>query len=116
MPSRLGSANYAIGRIKNFVSLKICYTLYNSLFKSHLEFGILAFGCAKMSKLKKIVNLQKKCIRNVKKFNFRSHTDPLFDQLSILRFEDLFKYNVCSFFHKFITKRLPPSFHTSKGN
>ena len=49
----------------------------------------------------------------MKNVNFRSHTDPLFDQLSILRFEDLFKYNVCSFLHKFITKRLPPSFQST---
>ena len=28
----------------------------------------------------------------------------------ILRFEDLFKYNVCTFLHKYCTKRLPGSF------
>ena len=86
------------------------HTIYNSLFKSHLEFGILAFGCAKPSKLKKIVTLQKKCVRNVKNVGFMSHTDPLFNELKMLRFEDLFKYNVCTFLHKYSTKRLPASF------
>ena len=57
--SKLGSSNYAIARTKNFLPLRIRTTLYNSMFKSHLEFGILAFGCSKSSKLKKIETLQK---------------------------------------------------------
>ena len=50
---KLSSANYAISRSKNFLPLNIRKTLYNFMFKSHLEFGILAFGCAPQYKLKK---------------------------------------------------------------
>ena len=51
--SKLNSANYAISSSKNFLPYKIRKCLYNTLFKSHLEFGILAYGCAQKSKLKK---------------------------------------------------------------
>ena len=107
---KLASANYAIGRTKNLLPLNIRTNLYNSLFKSHLEFGILAFGCAKTTKLKKISLIQKKCIRNVKNVEYRAHTDPLFFERKFLKFEDLFKYNVCNFMHKYGSNLLPASF------
>ena len=57
--SKLASANFAISTSKNFLPKKIRLTLYNSLFKSHLEFGILAWGGVKETQLKKITTLQK---------------------------------------------------------
>ena len=69
--SKLASADYAIGRTKNFLPLKIRKTIYNSLFRSHAEFGILAWGCSPESKLKKIFTLQKKCMRNVANVGYR---------------------------------------------
>ena len=58
--NKLSKSNYAINSVKNFVPLHIRKMLYNSMFKSHLEFGILAWGGIKPSKLKCITNLQKK--------------------------------------------------------
>ena len=109
--SKLASGNFAIGRNKNFLPLKTRITLYNTLFKSHLEFGILAFGCAKKSKLKQISTLQKKCIRNVYNAKFRAHSEPIFHKLNIMKFDDLFKYNICKFVHQYRTDRLPTSFN-----
>ena len=59
---KLASGNYAISRTKNYLPQHIRLTLYNSLFRSHLEFGILAWGGVATSKLKSIINLQKKCV------------------------------------------------------
>ena len=109
--SKLGSSNFAIARTKNFLPLKIRTTLYNSMFKSHLEFGILAFGCAKSSKLKKNEILQKKCIRHVSNVGGRAHSEPLFHKLQFLKFEDIFNYNVCTFLHQYSNKLLPASFN-----
>ena len=83
--------------------------LYNSLFKSHLEFGIIAWGGVNSNKLKCIVNLQKKCIRNVANKQFKSHTDPIFRQLKILKLKDIYLYNCILFMHKYAYARLPPS-------
>ena len=60
--AKLAMANYSIARAKNLLPLNARITLYNSLFRSHLEYGILSWGCAPMSKLNKVVSLQKKCI------------------------------------------------------
>ena len=51
--SKLSSGNYAIAQSKNFLPLKIRKTLYNSLFRSHLDYGLLGWGNVASSKLKK---------------------------------------------------------------
>ena len=84
--------------------------LYNSLFRSHLEFGIIAYSSALCSKLRPIVNLQKKCIRNIKNANYRAHTDPIFKSLQILKFEDLCFINRAKFMHSYFNDRTPESF------
>ena len=40
----------------------------------------------------------------------RSHTDPLFSALKILKFEDLFKWNCSIFMHKYLQNSVPDSF------
>ena len=57
--SKLASSNFAIARSKNVLPLKIRKTIYDSLFKSHLEYGIMAWGGAQLGKLKQIKILQK---------------------------------------------------------
>lgn len=40
--SKISSGNYALARVKNFLPQKVRLTLYNSLIRPHLEYGILA--------------------------------------------------------------------------
>ena len=84
--------------------------MYNSLFRSHLEFPILAYGGMSTNKLKKITMLQKKCIRNVCGTGYLSHTDPLFEKMKILKVEDLFIFNAATFVFKLNNELLPVSF------
>ena len=107
---KLASANYAIAQTKNYLPLNIRLTLYNSIFRSHMEFGILAWGGIALNKLKKITNLQKKCVRNVANKMYRSHSDPIFSKLGILKFDDIFKLNCSLFIHKYMNAKLPDSF------
>ena len=108
--SKLASGNFAIAQTKNFLPKRIRMTIYNSLFRSHMEFGILAWGGVSQSKLEKITKLQKKCVRNVAGKGFNSHTDPIFSTLGILKFSDIFQYNSSIFMHKYINNKLPESF------
>ena len=84
-------------------------TIYNSLFRSHLEFGVLAWGGVSHNKLNKIIKLQKKCVRNVAGKPYNSHTDPIFSKLGILKFVDTFQFNSSIFMHKYINRKLPES-------
>ena len=107
---KLASANFGINSSKNFLPLNIRKTLYYSLFDSHLNFGNLLWGCAKENKLKKIENLQKRCIRNISLKSFKAHTEPLFKTLSILKFSDKLSHSRAVFMHKYRHKKLPTSF------
>ena len=107
--SKLAKSNYLINSSKNVFPLHIRKQLYNSIFKPHLEFGLLTWGGVKPNQLKCIINLQKKCVRNVANKYFKSHTDPLFKKLNILKFNDLFQFNSILFMHKFAYARIPPS-------
>ena len=57
--------------------------------------------------IQKISVIQKKCVRNVANKHFRSHTDPIFSKLNILKFEDLLKYESLIFMHNYSYTRLP---------
>ena len=107
---KLASANFGINSSKRFLPLKIRKTLYHSLFESHLNFGVLLWGCAQNKFLNKISILQKKCIRNVALKKFRAHTEPIFKSLKILKFNDKLSYFRSIFMHEYRHGKLPPSF------
>ena len=108
---KLSTANYLISSSKNFLPLHIRKVLYNSFFRPHMEFGIIAWGGVTANKLKCIVQLQKKCIRNIAYKSYNSHTDPLFKNLELLKFQDLFKYNCSVFMYKYGHGLQPPTFN-----
>ena len=108
--TKLSSSNFAIARSKNTLPLAIRKTIYNSLFKSHLEYGLMAWGGAQLGKLKQVKVLQKKCIRNVANVGHRSHTDPLFKKLEILKLDDLYTLNLQCFMQKIDNEEVPDSF------
>ena len=107
---KLAGANFAINCSKNFLPLQDRKTLYYSLFDSHLNFGNLLWGCAKAKNLKKIESLQKRCIRNVSLKSYKSHSEPLFKDLDILKFSDKLSQSRAIFMHKYRHKKLPTSF------
>ena len=107
---KLASSNYAINSTKNFLPKKVRLTLYHSLFESHLNYGNLLWSCAKQKSLKKVENLQKKCIRNINLKGFKAHTEPIFKDLNILKLDDKFTYCRSIFMHQYKHKKLPVSF------
>ena len=90
-------ASLQISRLKNIFPTETLVNLYNGLFRPHIEFGLLAWGGVQPSKLKGLINCQKKCIRNINKSKYNSHTGPIFKKLKILKFNDLFDLN-CKLF------------------
>ena len=108
--AKMSSGNFILARSKNLLPLNIRKTIYNSLVRSHMEFGILSFGTALPGKIKRIMQIQKKCIRNIVGCDLRSHTAPLFQKYNILKFDDLVKYNQATFMHKLLLGKQPGSF------
>ena len=61
--NKASSAVFALSSVKNFLPSNIKLTIYNSLFRSFIEYAISAWGCNKCSEMKQIHILQKRAIR-----------------------------------------------------
>ena len=108
--SKLSSANFVLSKFKNLLPISVRKLIYESLVKSHLNYNVLCWGSTNNSRVKKIRKIQKKCIRNLGNKSYSSHTDPIFNDLSILKFDDLFSLNALTFMHKYHYGKLPASF------
>ena len=93
-----------VSRLKHYVPTHILTIIYNSLFLSHISYGITSWGfnmCTRISKL------QKKVIRFLTNSKFNSHTAPLFKQLGLLKAVDIFKLACFKLLYKYENIKLP---------
>ena len=68
--------------------------VYESLVRSHLTYGLVAWGIAsRKGDIKKLQVLQKACVRVIAGARRLDHTEPLFKQLGILKLDDLVAYS-----------------------
>ena len=93
-------------RINKFVPTSSLLLMYNSLFLSHLNYSILAWGYSSG----RIFSLQKKAVRIISKSSFNAHTDPLFKQLKILKLQDIFKLKALKFYFRYKNNEVPNYF------
>ena len=103
-------ANHIVGKLSRIVgvfakiqenlSISALKTLYFSFFQSNLQYGIFFWYYVSTDIRNKIMRLQKKAIRIISKNSFNSHTNELFNQLKILKFEDLMKLESCKFIYQ----------------
>ena len=109
--SKLSSANFVLSKFKHLLPISVRKLIYESLVKSHLNYNVLCWGRANDSRVNKIKKIQKKCVRNLANKKYSSHTDPIFNDFGILKFDDLFELNALTFMHKYHYGKLPVSFN-----
>ena len=85
-------------------------SLYYSFIYSYLIYCIHVWGSAYETHLTKLKILQKKVIRIISGVPPRSHTDPLFSDMKILKFNNLYRYYVALFMYKLTLDKLPNIF------
>ena len=93
-----------VSRLKHYVPTHILTIIYNSLFLTHITYGITSWGfnmCTRISKL------QNKVIRLLTNSKFNSHTAPLFKQLGLLKAADIFKLACFKLLFKYENSKLP---------
>ena len=76
--------------LKKKFPLDVIHKLYYSLVYPHLIYCILAWGCAKQTYLNPLTILQKRICRILTDSAHYAHSDPLFKQMKILKFSDLY--------------------------
>ena len=89
--SKLAKTSLALARLKRTLPQDIKLQVYNSLFKCHMDYCLPIWGECSSSDKRSLFTMQKKTIRNITQSKYNSHTDPIFKQLKILKFEDHLK-------------------------
>ena len=95
-----------LSRLKNELPQDILLIIYNSLFLSHINYGLLCWG----SKIKEIEKIHKKAIRIISKSKYNSHTEPLFKKLKLLKAPDIVKLQLYKFCYRLQNELLPAFF------
>ena len=107
---KLASATFALAKIKNILPEHIKLTVYNSLFKPHLEYCNIAWGKSNDRIISQLQTLQKKALRYIANTKVNSHVNPLFLKYKLLNVSDMVDYNLGIFMYKYTNKYLPSSF------
>ena len=88
LQNKLRKSFFSLCRIKNLFPTRLKVMLFNSLFKSHIEYGIQVWGQG--TGIKKIEQLQKKMVRTLFTRSGFGHTEPIMKRLGILKVRDLY--------------------------
>ena len=106
---KLSFCQFTLSRIKHIVPSCAKLKIYNSLCKSYMEYGIMAFGATYAYRKAPIIRIQKKCVR-VLMNHVHETTDKVFSSLHILKFNDLYKYAACKFMYQHLHGKTPTCF------
>ena len=97
-------------KILQFLPTNVLICLYNSLFPSFLQYGIIVWGLTYESYTRPIYLLQRKIIRAIAFEHFTSPSAPIFLNLKILRLSELFQLKLLCFMYECINSTSPTHF------
>ena len=101
-----------LGRLKHTLPLSALRTIYDSLFMSHIQYGLEIWGGNNTSKGKgRLQSIQKKAIRHISKAHFNAHTEPRMKNLGYLKIEDQYFLQCAKLVHDMINKNCPQNLH-----
>ena len=97
-----------MNRLKMYLPIPVMKLMYDSLIRSHLQFGITCWGfeCNRLFKLQKcaliiMINSQ-----------YNAQTEPLYKDLKLLKLDGVFDIQCMNFFYKFTNNTLPKYSHS----
>ena len=96
-----------LNTLKHFLPVYIMKTLNSSFIASHLQYCTLLWANCHVTNIRKLQLLQKKAIRIITSSHYIAHTDPLFSMTTLLKLDDLYKYQLGTFMHKVTHFQLP---------
>ena len=105
---KIASANYMIGKAREFLPQSTLKNLYTSLVHSHINYGLLLWGSG--ISIDKLIKTQKRSIRIICGKSFRQHSEPLFKESEIMKVTDQYKVNAQLFMYQLKNGLLPNSF------
>ena len=81
-------------KLKQYVPIKTLTCLYRCFVERYLNYCTVVFGNTFQAHIHKLEVAQKKCIRIVAGLPPLSHTDPIFCNLKLMKFKDIYNYHL----------------------
>ena len=94
-------------KLRQYLHPKTMVSVYRSLIECYLNYCVLVFGNAYPVHINRLEIAQRKCIRIISHQLPSSHTNNLFYNLKVLKFTDIYKYNLGVYMYKNINSFLP---------
>jgi hypothetical protein len=110
---KLNKAAHFMNKVKHLLPQKALTSLYYALGHSHLTYCPIIASSTNKTNIEKIYKAQKKLIRITCNKPFKSHTQPLFEQLSILQYRNIITQARLHFMHAITYDHAPPSFNNT---
>ena len=107
---KLNRANGMLAKARHYVPELELKNIYHAIFSSHITYGSQIWTPKLLSVGDKITRLQKAAMRIMTFSEFKSHSEPLFKKLQILKFRDSISVNNCSFVYDYFHDNLPGSY------
>ena len=99
-----------LSKVRHFVNKHILVMLYYSLIYPFLTYGVHVWGLTFPSFLTQLFIIQKKAIRVISFSEPKSHSEPLFKSLNLLKLNDVIELQILSFVYQWSHRLLPPCF------
>ena len=98
-------------KIRNLLPLDVLICLYNALFLSFLQYGLIVWGKTYASYIDPIFKLQKKAVRDISFQPRMSPSLPIFNDLKLLKLSEIFELRLLTFVFDSAKKTSPSCFH-----
>ena len=98
-------------KIRNLLPLDVLICLYNALFLSFLQYGLVVWGQTYESYTDLIFILQKKAVRAISFQPRMSPSLPIFNDLKLLKLSEIFELRLLTFVFDSVNKTSPSCFH-----
>jgi hypothetical protein len=76
----------------------------------YLQYCAIVWGSTYPANLSRVVKLKKRVVRCICRQPYDAHTDPLFKELKILKFGDIYLFNLGTFMFSYNNDLLPDAF------
>ena len=103
--NKLAKNTGIITKLRYYVDLKMLKQLYFTLIYPYINYGLMSWGNACVSKLKKLKSGQNKCIRTIFFAGKRESATPYYSLVGILKLDSVFKLKFAVFTYKVINEK-----------
>lgn len=105
---RVARSLFALGKIRSLITKRMALELYYALIYPHFLYCINIWGGTHKYILHQLYILQKRAVRIIATpRHYLAHTDPIFNNLNLLRLDDIYFFSISSYMYRVFLRDVP---------